>query len=279
MIKDTGLDFASGAPPLSAKRRLQQSLRRWHQNLFDRGLPRKVGVYFHGIEAEHHDAFGNAMLCLRGLGYRIATDIYDYLSDPDERTAWISFDDNYASWYEARSLFDVLDIRATFYTSTSVFRDRTMSETRKAFFRRIEYPGEPRSMTTEEMKALRADGHTIGAHTHTHPILSQITLASAKAEIRTSQELLQDILGERIRHFAYPYGLRRHFDDRLIEYCREIGIETVARAIPAMHHAPEQPYELHRSGWRFDQDAYQNIRNLAVAGHWFERITGRSAVG
>lgn len=265
--------------PSSAKRRIQRTIQRWHHNLFDRGLPVKLGVYFHGLEKEYHQAFANSILCLRGLGYRIATDIDDYLQDPNERTAWISFDDNYASWYEARSLFDVLDVRATFYTNTAVFRDRAPREKRRAFFERIEHEGEHRAMTTGEMKALRADGHTIGAHTHTHPVLSRISLASAKAEIRTSQEILQDILGEPIRHFAYPYGLRRYFDDRLVDYCREIGIETIARAIPAMQHAEEKPYELHRSGWRFDRDAYQNVRDLAVAGHWFERVTGRSAVG
>ena len=267
------------AEPSGAKRRVQRAIQRLHHRLLDRGLPVKLGLYFHGLEEEYHARFEGAILCLRGLGYRIAPDIESYLAEPDEQTAWISFDDNYQSWYRARALFDRLDVRATFYTNTSIFRDRAPLEKRRAFFDRIDHPGEPRAMTTGEMQALRDDGHTIGAHTHTHPVLSQISLASAKAEIRTSQEILQEILGEPIRHFAYPYGLRRHFDDRLIDFCKAIGIETIARAIPAMQHAPEQPYELHRSGWRFDRDAYQNVRDLAVAGHWFEGLTGRSAVG
>ena len=263
----------------TAKDRIQRAIQRWHHSLFDRGLPVKLGVYFHGLDPKDHLAFGNAILCLRSLGYRIADTIEDYLADPEERAVWLSFDDNFASWYDARGLFDVMGVRATFYTNTAVFRDRAPLETRMEFFKRIEHAGEHRAMTTDELKALRADGHTIGAHTHTHPVLSRISLASAKQEIQTSQEILQEILDEPIRHFAYPYGLRRYFDDRLIDFCKEIGIETVARAIPAMQHAPEQPYELHRSGWRFDRDAYQNVRDLAVAGHWFERITGRSAVG
>ena len=263
----------------AAKRFVQRVIQTWHHRHLDRGLPVKLGLYFHGLEKEYHPRFERAILCLRGLGYRVAPDIDSYLEEPGEQAAWISFDDNYRSWHRARGLFDRLDVRATFYTNTSIFRDRAPIEKRRAFFDRIDHPGEPRAMTTGEMEALRADGHTIGAHTHTHPVLSQISLASAREEIRTSQEILQDILGEPIRHFAYPYGLRRHFDDRLIDYCKEIGIETIARAIPAMQHAPEQPYELHRSGWRFDRDAYQNVRDLAVAGHWFERLTGRSAVG
>lgn len=278
-LADTAAGEQGVVGRLSAKHRVQRLIQRWHHVLFDRGLPVKLGVYFHSLETEHHHAFGNAILCLRGLGYRIATDIEDYLADPCEQTAWISFDDNYASWYEARSLFDVLDIRATFYTNTGVFRDRAPQETRRAFFKRIEYDGDRRTMTTDELKSLRADGHTIGAHTHTHPVLSRLSLDKAKLEIRKSQEILQDILEEPIRHFAYPYGLRRYFDDQLVDYCKEIGIETIARAIPAMQHAPVQPYELHRSGWRFERDAYQNIRDLAVAGHWFERLTGRSAIG
>lgn len=276
-----GGDRPAPAPPVrvGVKRRLQRVIQRWHHTLFDRGLPTKLGLYFHGLDSEHYPAFTSAITCLKGLGYRIAHDIDDYLADPDEQTAWISFDDNYASWYEARALFDALDIRATFYTNTAIFRDRAPLARRRAFFERIEHPGEPRALATDEVRVLRADGHTIGAHTHTHRALTQISLEKAKSEIRTSQEILQEILGEPIRHFAYPYGLRRFFDDRLVEYCQQIGIETIARAIPAMQHAPEEPFELHRSGWRFDRDPYENVRDLAVAGHWFERVTGRSAVG
>jgi len=263
----------------AAKRKIQRVIQKWHHRLFDRGLPTKLGLYFHGLEEEHYRLFESAILCLRGLGYRIAPDIESYLANPTEQAAWISFDDNYQSWYRARALFDDLDIRATFYTNTSVFRDRTPVAVRRDFFDRIDHPGEPLAMSTDELVALRGDGHTIGAHTHTHPVLSKISIADAQEEIRVSQEILQEILQEPIRHFAYPYGLRRYFDDRLIDYCKSIGIETIARAIPAMQHADEEPYELHRSGWRYDRDAYRNVRDLAVAGHWFERLTGRSAVG
>lgn len=61
-------------------------------------------------------------------------------------------------------------------------------------------------MTTEEVIQLRKAGMQIGAHTVSHPILAKIDLSDALLEIQESKCFLEDILGERIRLFAYPNG-------------------------------------------------------------------------
>ena len=48
-------------------------------------------------------------------------------------------------------------------------------------------------------------GHTIGAHTHTHPKLSNLDLDKVEVEITTGVERLRERFGE-INHFAYPFG-------------------------------------------------------------------------
>ena len=252
---------------------------RWVHHRWLRGdLPQRLGVYFHPLEPDAHPAFEAAVARLRAEGYRIAETPEAFLAAPD-RVAWLSFDDNFRSWYAARPLFDRLGVRCTFYTTTGVFRDRASDDDIAAFFETIEHTGEPVTLTTGELQALAADGHTIGAHTHTHPVLSALPHDEAVEEIRRSKACLEGLLGAPVRHFAYPYGMRRYFDDALLAPCRAMGFETVARAIPALQHAPQGPFELHRSGWRFDRSVDANLADFTVDGRLFEKLTGRSAIG
>ena len=51
-----------------------------------------------------------------------------------------------------------------------------------------------------------AAGHEIGAHTLTHPHLTQLPRERARAEIFASKAVLEDRFGVPVRHFCYPYG-------------------------------------------------------------------------
>jgi peptidoglycan/xylan/chitin deacetylase (PgdA/CDA1 family) len=270
---------AASTPAASVKEIVQRGIQRLHHAFLDKGLPRQVALYFHTLAERDRPAFAAAVRWFVAQGYRLAACPLDFLRDDPQPVLWVSFDDNFHDWAEARPLFDELGVRATFYVNTGVFRDRVPAETLRRFIRSIEGTGAERTLTTDELRALRADGHVIGAHTHTHPVLSRIAPARARAEILRSKVELETILGEPVQHFAYPYGLRRYFDDQLISYCKSIGFETVARAIPALQHAPQDPWEIHRHGWRFNRSLDENINDLRVDGQFFERLTGRSAVG
>ena len=257
---------------------VQQGLRRFHHRWFQRELPDKLGVYFHPLEADDVPAFEAAVGRIRAEGYRIADTPDDFLA-ASEPVAWLSFDDNFKSWYDARPLFDRLDVRCTFYTNTGVFRDRADDAEIAAFFETIDHPGERVTLSTGELIALHEDGHTIGAHTHTHPVLSAIPHYAAIEEIQRSKVCLEGLLDAPVEHFAYPYGMRRYYDDALTAPCLTMGLRTVARAIPAMLYARQGPVELHRSGWRFDRSVEGNLADFATDGRVFERLTGRSALG
>ena len=47
---------------------------------------------------------------------------------------------------------------------------------------------------------------TIGCHTVTHPHLSTLDINAQKSEILESKKILESWLGEKVNHFAYPYG-------------------------------------------------------------------------
>ncbi len=64
-------------------------------------------------------------------------------------------------------------------------------------------------LSWDEVRGLDANPLvTIGAHTLTHPALSQIGEAEASYEMAESRRVIAQELGERPRHFAYPYGSR-----------------------------------------------------------------------
>jgi peptidoglycan/xylan/chitin deacetylase (PgdA/CDA1 family) len=61
-------------------------------------------------------------------------------------------------------------------------------------------------LNVSELKQLSEAGMTIGAHTRTHPILSQCTEREAAREITASKLALERALGREVWAFAYPFG-------------------------------------------------------------------------
>ena len=64
---------------------------------------------------------------------------------------------------------------------------------------------------------IKLDKHpliTIGAHTHSHPILKMESYNSAYKEIEKSKLLLEEKLGHCIEHFSYPFGSKNEFGYR-----------------------------------------------------------------
>ena len=135
------------------------------------------------------------------------------------------------------------------------------------------------TLTMTELKDIAAAGHIIGAHTHTHPVLTSIPLGSAKEEIRTGKLILEDMLARKVTDFAYPFGLRNYFSEELRRHCLAIGFETVANAIPCMQFAISRAENIYRSPWFLEYPFEYNLDNVCVDGRLFERLTARSAVG
>ena len=74
---------------------------------------------------------------------------------------------------------------------------------------------------------------TIGSHTLTHPILSQICDAQAQNEICESKARISNRLGTTPRHFSYPSGNPRSYSRRDIELVHQAGYHTAVTTRPA----------------------------------------------
>lgn len=81
-------------------------------------------------------------------------------------------------------------------------------------------------MTWDMVRALRAAGMDVGAHTVSHPVLATVDAAGQRHEIAASIRRIEEELGERPRLFAYPSGHRESFDTTTRDCVRELGVET-----------------------------------------------------
>jgi len=101
-------------------------------------------------------------------------------------------------------------------------------------------------MTWEQVKTMRASGMEIGAHTHSHPSLARIPLAVARDEIATSKRLIEDQLGERCAHFAFPFGSANDYDENLISEVERAGFDSALLNIPGWNTRESSPFHLRR---------------------------------
>jgi peptidoglycan/xylan/chitin deacetylase (PgdA/CDA1 family) len=240
-------------------------------------LPRKLALYLHAT-AGHGDRLAELLHFLREQNYVFVGP--DEFVMAEERAVFLSFDDNYRSWLDAVELLNKVQVAATFYVNSWPFRDRVGAAEVLAYLEKLEVASDRETtLSTDELRQLKDSGHVIGAHTHTHPVLTSLPAHLAREEIRVCKKELEQILQRPVLHFSYPFGMRRHFNDALRAYCRSIGFMTIANAIPGMQYAPSRADALHRSVWFLDQPLEFNLANLCVDGRLFEMLTGRSAVG
>ncbi len=70
---------------------------------------------------------------------------------------------------------------------------------------------------------------TIGAHTINHPKLTSLDATAARREIEGSKHRLEEVLGQPVRHFAYPFGAA---GAREFGLARAAGFETMSTVKP-----------------------------------------------
>lgn len=100
-----------------------------------------------------------------------------------------------------------------------------------------------RLMTPDEVRALAADGHEIGSHSCTHPILPQLHGDALTAELHESRETLAELIGKPPDSLAYPNG---DFDDATVEAARRAGYRYAVTTIPGANDAQTDTLRLRR---------------------------------
>jgi peptidoglycan/xylan/chitin deacetylase (PgdA/CDA1 family) len=90
---------------------------------------------------------------------------------------------------------------------------------------------------------LRDQGVEIGAHSHTHPHLDTLPPDAARDEIETCKNILEQLLQEPVRSFAYPHGF---LSRSLRQLVRESGYESACGCKNALSSTGDDPLALSR---------------------------------
>lgn len=83
-----------------------------------------------------------------------------------------------------------------------------------------------RMLDWDQVREMARGGITFGAHTVTHPILSRLPVAEAKAEIVESKRKIEAEIGRPVDLFAYPVGRRSDYAPDVIRIVAEAGFRA-----------------------------------------------------
>lgn len=100
-------------------------------------------------------------------------------------------------------------------------------ETTHSVFVQLTAEQQHNTLSWEELRQLVSAGVAVACHTHTHPILTRVSLEDARREVRISQELLQQQLGVTLPIFAFPDGKPNAYSDTLFNMLHSEGFEML----------------------------------------------------
>lgn len=134
-----------------------------------------------------------------------------------------------------------------------------------------EVPEEYRVMTWDAIRECETRGVRFGAHSLSHPVLSQVSSSVAEQEIVGSVDRLKAELSNPSSVFCYPYGLVNDFGSREIEMLRSAGVAHAVSAMPGLvlprtaegTSGAELPWRIPR--FAFDGRPAMSLRQLLIA--------------
>lgn len=118
-----------------------------------------------------------------------------------------------------------------------------------AFFIMTVSLGKPGYMTTEQVKQLADEGHTVGSHTYDHKNVKTYTADDWVEQVQKPSKQLQTITGKPVEYFAYPFGL---WNKDAITRLKDHDFKTV--------------FQL--SAKRDENDPLFSVRRIIVPGSW-----------
>lgn len=125
--------------------------------------------------------------------------------------------------------------------------DRALETTSDRWSVESAAPPDARALTPAELRHLAAAGVvTIGAHTVDHVRLRGRPREEQIDTITASKLDLEQFLGQRVSHFAYPFGRSDDFDDNSLHAVRSADFTTACTTLPGTARDTMDPYRLPR---------------------------------
>ena len=127
------------------------------------------------------------------------------------RPVVLTFDDGFADFHEAAlPILQRYGFTATLYVTTGWIRDTDVPAGTA--------PGP--MLSWSQLSEVAAAGIEIGAHSHRHPQLDQLSARALRSELAMSKEILEDGLRATVSGLAYPFG---YSSARVRKLAQELG--------------------------------------------------------
>lgn len=116
-------------------------------------------------------------------------------------------------------------------------------------------------MTWDQLRTLQGEGHEIGSHSASHPILPLVPDAALSHEIEGSRNTLEHQLNQAVHSFCYPNG---DFSERVLDAVRKSGYR----------HAVSTRYGVNAA----DADVFA-LRRIDLQGRYGRNANGKFSSG
>ena len=172
----------------------------------------------------------------------------------------VTFDDGYEDNFQyALPILKKYNCSTTFFICTG-FVEKEIGITKNGAYEGLN------PLSLKQIKEMKKQGIDFGCHTHSHPILSKLSLEEVKKEIHKSKVILKNILKDKVKFFAYPQGQIDTFNKDIILILKEEGFQLACSTIWGSNNKRTDPLILHRI--RIDpEDNLKDFQNK-IEGNW-----------
>ena len=184
--------------------------------------------------------FARQMALLRLFGYRGVSmaELEPYLHNSTiGKVVGITFDDGYCN-----NLEHALPVLLRHGFTATCYAVSNPRERRNAWDESIGVP-QKQLFSPADMREWVKAGMDLGCHTRHHADLPQLNDEMARDEIAGGRRELEDIIGQEVRHFCYPYG---HYTKRDRAMVEDAGYTTATTTQRGCVHAGDDLFELRR---------------------------------
>ena len=117
-------------------------------------------------------------------------------------------------------------------------------------------------LSWDELTGLVRSGLQVGSHTITHPILTRISESECEREVVGSMQLLEERLGEPVKHFAYPNGQPQDYTPQVRRVVTSAGARSACTAIAGTNDICQDFFALYRINGN-QNSLWDFVRNIS----------------
>jgi len=211
-----------------------------------------------GLTTVSQSQFARQMDYLNSNGYKsICFNQLDSKNYLPEKPVIITFDDGYESVYKnAVPILDTFRFKSVVFIVSSFLGKLNHWEA-------VSFQQQFKHLSKDQILKLRDMGHEIGSHGKMHTYLPKLDNMALREEIEGSKADLEDILGEEINSFCYPYG---RYTKRVLSFVEKAGYRY-ATTNPKLYNGILNPLSITRRSIYSTDSLASFIKKLSSPPH------------